>query len=89
MNTHQYPAGTILLFEEGAYSDFSYCGQLVTLKPLNLPGAIQEFKDTYEPKNDWDKPEPDKFVAWLCLTQRCAQLECQTVHIGSYGDLSL
>lgn len=75
--------------EEGAYSDFGYCAQLVTLCELDLRGAIEEYKSQYEAKNHLDKPDPSGFVGWLCSTQKCAALECQTAHIGSYGILEL
>lgn len=29
------------------------------------------------------------FVGWLCATQKCAGLDCQTAHIGSYGKLEI
>jgi len=85
----KYKPGTILLCEEGEYSDFGYCGQLVTLCDVDLPALAEEFKAQHNPKNNWDTPDPAGFVAWLVTTQKCAPLECQTVHLGSYGMLSV
>ena len=84
-----YKAGTILLLEEGEYSDFGYCGQLVTLDELNISDAVETFKSSFVPKNEWDTPDPGAFVAWLCTTQRCAALNHETLHIGSYGNLRI
>lgn len=86
---YSYPAGKILLLEEGEYSDFGYCAQLVTLEPLNLREAIEAYKEQHKPKDDWDTPDTDGFVGWLCSTQQCAQLDCEIAHIGSYGRLEL
>lgn len=86
---YKYNPGTILLLEEGEYSDFGYVAQLVTLQELDLRQVMDEFKAQYQPDDKWDYLAPSNFVAWLCSTQRCAQLECQTAHIGSYGELKL
>ena len=89
MTEYQYRPGTILLLEEGEYSDFGYCAQLVTLVELNLREAMEEYKQQFVAKDEWDQADPSGFVGWLCSTQRCAHLECQTAHIGSYGRLVL
>jgi hypothetical protein len=89
MQTHIYPAGTILMLETGSYSDFGYEGGFVTLAELNLHEAIEVFKDEHKPTDKWDRPEPSNFCAWLVSTQRCAPLNYQTAHIGEYGSLEL
>jgi len=90
-----YPKGTIVLFEEGEYSDFGYCGQVVTLQTLDLKAAAAEWREELgkdengdDVADNWDHG-PDDFVAHLIAKQICAPLECQTVHIGSYGRLSI
>lgn len=88
-NILKYPAGTILLCEEGEYSDFGYCGQLVTLCECDLRALAAEYTEKYKPKSDYDRPDACGFVAWLITTQKCAPLECQTVYLGSYGELKL
>lgn len=84
-----YEPGTILLLEEGEYSDFGYCAQMVTLCRLDIKDAVDKYREQYKPKNEWDRPNPDGFAAWLCATQQCAGLNCQTLHIGSYGELKI
>lgn len=95
MKTKFYPKGTIVLFEEGEYSDFGYCGQVVTLADLDLEKAARDWRislgkseDGEWIADDWDHG-PSEFVAHLIATQVCAPLECQTIHIGSYGKLSI
>ena len=89
MSEYKYKPGTILLLESGEYSDFGYCAQLVTLCDLDLREAVQEYKDQYKPKDEWDRPSEYGFSGWLCATQKCAGLECETAHVGSYGYLEL
>lgn len=84
-----YPAGTAIAFETGEYSDFGYIGHVVTLKELNLPDRMQEFKDGFTSKDEWDEPDPSGFVGWLIAQGHCFPADVQTVHIGSYGRLEL
>lgn len=95
MKTRHYPKGTIVLFEEGEYSDFGYCGQVVTLTDLDLDKAALDWRLSLGKDkqgdwivDDWDHG-PSEFVAHLIASQICAPLDCQTVHIGSYGRLSI
>lgn len=80
--TRFYPKGTIVLFSEGEYSNFGYCGEVVTLQDLDLDAAIAEFKDGKEYERG-----PSDFIAHLVATQVVAPLDCSTVHLGSYGEL--
>lgn len=87
--THIYPAGTAIAFSSGEYSDFSYVGHVVTLKQLNLPERMQEFKDSFKPADEWDEPDPNSFVAWLVSQGHCFPADVSEAHIGSYGRLEL
>lgn len=82
-----YPPGKIILFSEGRYSDYGYCGNVVTIAELNIKQAIDDYKAQYKPKDKWDTPEPSSFVAWLCATQKCVEIDAREIHLGSYGDL--
>lgn len=88
MKSHIYDKGTILLFSEGSYSDFGYCGETVTLVDLDLPAEIAAWREMHPDEIDW-KYGPSAFVAHLVATQKVAPLECQTVHIGEFGDVRL
>lgn len=83
----KYAPGTILLFEEGEYSDFGYCGQTVTLQELDLPAEVNAWQKATS-EDCWHRG-PSEFVADLIKRQIVAPLECQTVHIGSYGRVEL
>lgn len=91
----RYPKGTIVLFSEGQYSDFGYCGQVVTLCDLDLRAEVNSWRIALGKDEDgnWIADNydhgPDVFVAHLIASQVCAPLECSTVHIGSYGRVEL
>lgn len=73
---------------EGEYSDFGYCGQLVTLKVCNLRDLIDAYKAAFALEHgdeEWRNPDIQGFVAWLIVTEHCMPLTCSEVHIGSYG----
>ena len=84
-----YPAGTAIAFETGEYSDFGYIGHVVTIKELRLRDKMEEFKETFAPKDEWDNPDPRGFLGWLVATGMVFPADVQTVHIGSYGRLEL
>lgn len=96
MKPNVYPKATILLMEEGEYSDRGSCGELVTLCELDLRAEIEAWRLSLGKDedsgcwvaDDWDHG-PSAFVAHLVATQKCAPLKCQTVHIGSYGRVEL
>lgn len=83
----KFQRGIVLLFSVGEYSDFGYCGQLVTLTECDLPALAQQYVAAHNPKDEWDdKPRCEDFASWLVANGHCAPLACETVHIGSYGD---
>lgn len=104
MAKHVYKPGSIILFEMGEYSDYQVFAELVALQELDLGVCMHEFADekslamqergriSYDAwSEDFDSMADVRqaFVAWLCVKQRCAQLECSRVHIGSYDRLEL
>ena len=89
MSVNVYEAGTAISFSEGEYSDYGYAGHVVTMKRCDLPALAQEFKDSYKAKDEWDKPDPGAFVAWLCSQGHCFPADVEECHIGSYGRLEV
>lgn len=94
-DVHIYPRGVIILFSEGQYSDFGYCGEVVTLVELHLQDEIDAWRNGLGKDEDgswiadnWHNG-PDVFVAHLVATQKVAPLACNTVHLGSYGEVKL
>lgn len=86
---HQYKAGTALALSEGDYSSYGYISHVVTTKDCDIPSLMEAFKAQYVPKDEWDKPDPDKFVAWLVVNEHVFPASVQEVHLGSYGELQL
>lgn len=87
MTEQVFPAGKIIIFSEGEYSDYGLTGRVVTLCQLDIPAEIAAFKAQFKPTNRYDRPEPDNFVAWLCANQKCAEIEATELWLGSYGEL--
>ena len=86
-----YKPGTILLLATGEYSDSGYEAQIVTLCELDMRAELAAWRKALGKNgdgdwvaDDWDHGASD-FVAHLICTQKVAPLECQTLHIGSYG----
>lgn len=89
IDTLIYPKGTVLLLEEGEYSDRSYCGHLVTVRDLNLREAGASYAEQYKAEDEYDRPDPSGFVAWLVAEQFAMPLDHSEAHIGSYGRLEI
>lgn len=82
-----YPKGTILEFTSGEYSDFRTDGVVVTLRRCQLLPLQDAFKAEWKaekPREDWDNPGTDDFIAWLVANQHVAPVQCSPVHLGSY-----
>jgi hypothetical protein len=86
---HIYQPGTILLLSEGEYSDFGYCGQLVTLKTCHLADLIDAYRAARTLENPDIHQGPSDFVAWLITTEHAAPLQYSEAHLGDYGELRL
>lgn len=84
-----FDTGTIVLFSSGEYSDRGLCGEVKLLRSCDFRALAQEYKDQYTPEDDWDDPEPIDFVAWLVRNQHVEQIDCSSLHLGSYGELNI
>lgn len=91
-----YAPGTIVIMEEGAYSDFGICGLLVMLQSVDIRAAAKQFRiearDAHHARVGKDEyrlsridAAPGDFVTWLCKNQMCARLESKTLNLGSYS----
>lgn len=86
---HVYEAGTVIALATGEYSDFGYIGHVKALGELDVPALMQEYRDQYEPKDEWDEADPHGFLGWLISTGKVEAFDCQECHIGSYGRLEV
>ncbi|TKD50181.1 hypothetical protein [Sphingomonas baiyangensis] len=85
----KYAPGKIVLFSEGEYSDYGYCGHVVTLQECDFAALAEDYKKAFKAKDDWDRAEPSSFVAWLCARQYCAEINVNEVYLGAYGRLTV
>lgn len=83
-----FPAGRVIFFTSGEYSDYCIRGTVVTLKEVNILTLIEEFKNFHQPKHQYDYPHPDGFVTWLITSGYVFPADTEEVHLGSYGDLN-
>lgn len=82
-----YPKGTIILFSEGVYSDFGYCGEVRLLMDLDVKKVEKEYRAAHVlvKQNEYDEPSQSGYVGWLIRTGIAEPLECQQVHLGDYN----
>lgn len=87
--TLNYPKGSILVLTSGEYSDYGMVGYVVTVEDCDLRALAQEYRNAHKPANQWDRPDPDGFVAWLVVNGYAMPVDASTVHLGSYGELMI
>jgi len=83
-------AGKLICFSTGEYSDYGYDGHFLTLEPLTRP-MVEEVadkcrarcleEDGYDPKG--------YFIPELIKRGLIMIVDCQEIHIGSYGELDV
>lgn len=79
--TNQVKIGEIILFSEGCYSDYGYCGKVVFIKDCDLLKSKSDFLISHD-KQEWGFQS--LFVTWLVANQICMPLECREIHLGEY-----
>lgn len=86
-----YKAGELPILEDGEYSDRSWAGPFRVLKDFDIGELADQLKATFKPaKNDYHKePGPYDFRDWLSREGFIEDVECRSVHIGSYGTLAI
>lgn len=85
-----FPAGSVIAFSSGEYSDYSYCGTVVTLKQCDLIELGKVYKEKHIPEYDWqDSPSPEGFSSWLVVNGYAMPVQWQEVHCGCYGRFEL
>lgn len=77
-----FPAGSVITMTTGEYSDFQISAYVVTLKHVDLPALVREFKATHQPEHDHDKPSADRFPSWLIANGYCMPVETTEVQLG-------
>lgn len=92
----EYPAGTVLFFSQGEYSDYGYCGTVKLLKDINLQDVLTACKADWalrvHDRPEWRKdgdPDPQDFVAFLIASELAEDFDCREIHLGSYGRLEI
>ena len=81
----EFPAGSVVAFSSGEYSDYSIGAFSKVLKPINE--AVWNAMRAACKGTDWD---PDRFddgkaVPWLVANGYIEEIEYQELHLGDYG----
>ena len=80
---HTYPAGAVIVFTRGEYSDFTTCGHVRALVSLDLPELAQKFAaETKDEDGDYDLYD---FIPWLVRTGAVEAADTHEVHLGAYS----
>lgn len=98
------PAGSLICFSTGEYSDYGYAGHFVTLKDVTrerlTAARILAQQRIDEATAEWteesgEEPHPswldihEVFIAELIRAGLLMAVNCHEMHIGSYGRLEL
>lgn len=79
----KFEAGKIILFSSGEYSDFGYCGHIVTLQDIDLSELVGIYQTSIGiGKRGYSSPS--RFVAWLCAQQYVAEINATEFYLGGY-----
>lgn len=84
-----YPAGAVIAFETGDYSDFGYIGHVVTTRDCDFVALAEKYRENFVSNDEYHKPDPDGFVGWLTINEFVFPATVSTLHIGSYGRLEI
>jgi hypothetical protein len=60
-------AGTILTFEDGEFSDFSYNGPFRVLKDFDQKTVVNDYIRLFKPEYLQDKPDVERFLNYLSV----------------------
>jgi hypothetical protein len=85
----ELPAGTMVAFSTGCYSDYSVNGFAKLLKPLNQSAWEEMVEAALEPNEyatDGKSFERTKAMAWLIANGYIEDTEYVELHMGDYGD---
>lgn len=87
----EYKAGELLILEDGEYSDKSWAGPFRVLKDFDIVELAEQLKSTFKPAEHHysEEPGPSDFREWLHTQGFIEDVECRSVHVGSYGTLEI
>jgi hypothetical protein len=60
-------AGTILTFEDGEYSEFSYNGPFRVVKDFDQKKVVNDYIKLFKPEYLQDKPDVERFLNYLSV----------------------
>ncbi len=83
VQTLRYTKGTLIAFESGAYSDFTFDGMLVAIVDIDLCQLANEYvQEQREAKPLRSVNYHYGFVEWLVVNQHAMPIDYSTVFLG-------
>lgn len=89
MDNALFKAGELLVLEDGEYSDKSWAGPFRVVKDFDIREAEEACRAAHKPTYEGDEPGPWEFREWLCKTGYLADVDCRSIHIGSYSRIEI
>jgi len=78
-------AGTILTFEDGEFSGFSYNGPFKVLKDFDQRTVVNDYIRLFKPEYLQDKPDVGRFLNYLSVNDYIVDdLSKYAWYLGSY-----
>lgn len=77
--------GEVIFFSHGAYSDYSYCGEVIFTKDCDLAEQAIEYRKSTNLEGDSCSDQISSFSGWLVGQGFCLPLECREIRLGEYG----
>jgi hypothetical protein len=80
------PAGTLLCFTEGAYSDYGICGNFVVLQDIKPDDALEALEQAHKDNtSEFVGPDQEAFIAKMIRGGFLASVNVHEIHLGSYA----
>jgi hypothetical protein len=78
--------GEIILFSEGNYSDYGYCGRVIFTMNCNLNLLVRIYRSETNKENKTYSDQVAKFPSWLVAKGFCVPLESREIWLGEYDE---
>lgn len=82
--------GSLLILSTEEYSDQCHAGPFKALVDFDLVEVAEIVKQMPPPANSWkNKTGPDDVIDYLLDNAFIEAVECQTFHLGMYGNIEV
>jgi hypothetical protein len=80
---------TLIMLSTEEYSDQAHAGPYKVLKEFDMIG-VSEIVKQLPTKIEWrSKAGPDDVITYLTEQGYIEEIQCEWIHLGSYGDINI